>query len=65
MISQILLHQNILQPHLFSEFNFDSFESLKTLPSNRFYRSKLLGKFMSRDVCGLPLCRKFGIIGIG
>jgi len=34
---KILWHQNILQPHSFSTINFDSFWSLKALPSSHYF----------------------------
>jgi len=34
---KILCQQNILQPHSLSAFNFDSFWSLKTLPSTYYF----------------------------
>jgi len=47
---KILCHQNILQPHSFFAFNFDSFWSLKSLPSAHYFAWRvLIGKIATYD----------------
>ena len=47
---KILLHQNILQPHLFSAFNFDYFRSLKALPSTHYCKIATYDNLIHRGI---------------